>query len=271
MLVHKSTGFKEVFEYFENRDPYEELFSKYLQKNDELVSEYISILGVREKDRISQAIRSFSKNEIEYILFHAKKILEGVTEDTFLELIKSRYRRYVFRSLYILWQDNYENEKIRRLFLAAIDNPQTSGYVEEINFDIKTLRDLVVAVNTESRMIDFSRLESLDMKEFLAKHKIHRKTILGIDVLSIFFLFCSADDFIEFGSERLLIAIKRYELANQAKILNNMISKLNKEQMKELSSVIEYLLKKYPHAQGRNSGFWVFISPESAEILKNNF
>lgn len=197
-----------------------------------------------------------------------KNILEGVLEDTIVDIIKLRYRRYMFRVLYVLWQDNYENSKIKRLFLTAIDNPKTSQYVDEINFDMKSLRELVVAVETQSKMIDFSRRESLYMQEFLSVHKINRKTILGIDGLSIFLLFCSAEDYIEFGNERLLIAIKRYEMANQAKILNNMITKFDKQQREDFSDVIGYLLNKYPYEQGRNSGFWVFISPESAEILK---
>jgi len=269
MLNAKSVNFKIVFDFFEDDNPYEDIFSLYLLRDMSNIPEFISILGTEDINKRVRNIWSLTKREIEYILYNVENILEGVLEETLIELINLRYRRYIFRILYIIWQENYENPKIKRLFLAAIDNPKTLHYLDEIKFSLKNLRELVLAVNTESRMIDFSRQESLYMKEFLDSHNIQLKSILGIDVLSIFFLFCSAQDFMNFGAERLLIAIKRYEMANQAKILNNMAKKLNAQQRLELSPIIKYLLNKYPDPEGKNSGFWIFISPESTEILRN--
>ena len=233
MINSKSVDFKRVFDFFQEDNPYEDVFSSYLSRDKTNVPEFISILGIEDKDIRQERIRALTKKEIEYILYNMQNILDGVLEERLTELINLRYRRYMFRILYVLWQDNYENPKIKRLFLIAIYTPNTSDYLDEIS--------------------------------------INRKTIFGIDFLSIFFLFCSAKDLMEFGNERLLIAIKRYEMANQAKILNNMIKKLNKKQRIELSEVISYLLKKYPGKDGRNSSFWTFVSPESIEILNNEF
>ena len=95
----KPVSFERVFEYFDTQDPYDEVFSNYLENDKTNVSEYISMLGIKDKEKIEDAIRSFSKDEIEYILYHAKNILEGVLEDTLIDLIRLRYRRYMFRAL----------------------------------------------------------------------------------------------------------------------------------------------------------------------------
>jgi len=221
---------------------------------------------------LKNAIFSLTKKQISAILWQLPTLLEIFNENKILPIIRMRYRKYVFRILYLLWQDYYDKPKFRNLFLYVVNNPKTAEYVKEVNFSAETLRSIALSSQAENKFIELARTEQLDMREFLSFHKINRDSVIAIDAMSVFFLFCSGQDYIEFGSERLIIALMRFETKNQAKILNNMLRKLNREERLALKDVFQYFIYKYSlRGTEKIHEFWLLIQPELLETMQEEF
>lgn len=272
-LLESSYGeLRKVFDYLNSNNPYTEIQTLYFQRKGFDNAYYYDILEIVDDEKRNEKIRALSKTQLVNMFVSLNQFLNFASKEKIESIIELRYRRYLFRILYILWQDNYDNALFKNLFLFTLEQPKTMAYVSEINFSIEKIRELVTASNTESKMIEFSRLEKQDMRNFLDFHRIARKSILGIDMLSIFFLFCSGDDYLDFGSERLVIALTRFDTVNRAKILNNMVKKLNKEQRMVLQDTFTYFMDKYVKAQKRhNESFWDVVLPEVKEIFMDEF
>ncbi len=101
---------------------------------------------------------------------------------------------------------------------------------------------------------------------------IDRNSILAIDVMSIFFLFCSAKDYSSFGSERLIIALVRISMNNQAKVLNNILRKLSDEERILHKDVLQYFIYQYKYPVTASvHDFWKLIHPDALEIMQEEF
>jgi len=273
-LKYELGSFKEVFEYLDNRKYYDELSNWVLSDRRVGVDKSLSLIKEPDNEKFTKAVLSFTITEYQSFIINIIENIDSVYDGRILNSILLRYKRHVFRLIYVLWQNNYDNKSFIKIFIKVLENSKSEKYVLETGFDIKTLKKIITSKRFDQSMIERARLEGLDMSEFLTSHKIHRKSLISIDLLSIFLLFCNARDYLDFGTERLLVAVNRYEMLNQAKTLNNMLKKLDAEQRKELEDVILHLLNKYPYIsdlEENNLGFWDYISPESVEILKKDF
>jgi hypothetical protein len=232
----------------------------------------LHLFHIEDEKTLEDAILALTKKQISDVLWQMPTLLEIFSENKFVPIIRTRYRKYMFRILYLLWQDYYDKPKFRNLFLYVVNNPKTAEYVTEVNFSAETLRAIALSNQAESKFVELARVENLDMREFLAFHKINRDSVIAIDVMSVFFLFCSAPDYMEFGSERLIIALMRFETKNQVKMLNNMVRKLDKEGRMALKDVFLYFIYKYsfPSAE-RIHEVWGMVQPETLEIIQDEF
>lgn len=232
----------------------------------------LSLFHMTDEKIRENAIFSLTKKQITDILWQLPMLLEIFSEDRVIPIIRIRYRKYMFRILYLLWQDYYDKVKFRNLFLYVVNNPKTAEYVKEVNFTAETLRSIALSNQTDSKFIELARVEKLDMREFLSTHRINRDSVLAIDVMSVFFLFCSGQEYLEFGSERLIIALMRFEMKNQAKVLNNMVRKLNREERMELKDVFYYFLYRYDRpVAAKTHEFWGLIQTEVMETVQEEF
>lgn len=236
------------------------------------ISHYYFIFQIADENALENAILSLTKTQIEVILCELPKLLEIFHETRITLIFRMRYRKYMFRILYLLWQDYYDRERFHNLFLYVLNHPKSVNYVKEVNFSVETLRSLVLAKQVENKFVEIARSEKLDMREFLSFHKINRDSIIAIDVMGIFFLFCSAEEYIEIGSERVIIALMRSDMKNQAKILSNMIQKLSSEDRIILKDVFRYFYYKY-NAPGVeiNHEFWKILPSNILEAVQDEF
>lgn len=236
------------------------------------VANYYFLFQIADEKVLENAILSLTKTQVEVILCELPKLLEIFSESRITPIFRVRYRKYMFRILYLLWQDHYDNERFHNLFLYVLNHPKSAEYVKEVNFSVETLRSLVFAKEVESKFVEIARSEQRDMREFLTYHNINRDSIIAIDVMGIFFLFCSAQEYLEIGSERVIIALMRADMKNQAKILSNMIKKLSPEDRIELKDVFHYFYYKY-NAPGAeiNHEFWNMLSPNVLESVQDEF
>lgn len=232
----------------------------------------LHLFHVEDENVLEDEILSLTKKQITDILWQLPTLLEIFSENKIIPIIRTRYRKYVFRILYLLWQDYYDKPKFRNLFLYVVNNPKTADYVREVNFSAETLRAIALSNQAENKFIELARTENLDMREFLSFHKINRDSVIAIDSMSMFFLFCSAEDYMEFGSERLIIALMRFETKNQAKMLNNMVRKLDKEGRMALKEVFLYFIYRYSFpATEKTHEFWGLVQPETLQIVQEEF
>ena len=236
------------------------------------ISDCLYLFHMTDEAILKNAIFSLTKKQISDILWQLPALLEIFNESRIIPIIRMRYRKYMFRILYLLWQDYYDKTKFRNLFLYVVNNPKTAEYVKEVNFSAETLRSIVLSNQAENKFVELARLEQLDMREFLSYHKINRDSVIAIDAMSVFFLFCSGPDYFEFGSERLIIALMRFDMRNQAKVLNNMVRKLNKEERLLLRDVFEYFIYKYNFpVTVKTHEFWSLVQPESLAAVQEEF
>lgn len=236
------------------------------------IASCLYLFHMTDEKILENAILSLTKKQISDILWQLPTLLEIFSENRVIPIIRIRYRKYMFRIFYLLWQDYYDKPKFRNLFLYVVNNPKTAEYVREVNFSAEALRSIALSNQAESKFVELARTENLDMREFLSIHKINRDSVIAIDVMSVFFLFCSGKEYIEFGSERLIIVLMRFEMKNQAKVLNNMVRKLNKEERMALKDVFYYFLYKYnlPDTEKIHE-FWNLIQPECLVIIQEEF
>lgn len=260
----------DVINMFENTKSYYDIH-KYLKSSNNVdITKYMFLLNQSDENTNMQIIKSLSRKQIEEVLFDLPRLLEIFSETRITPLFKYRYRRYMFRILYLLWQDYYDKTKYHNLFLYVLNHPKSQEYVKEVNFTVDQLRSLVLSKQVENKLLEMARTENLEMRVFLSKHQINRDSVIAIDAIGIFFLFCSADDYLEIGSERLIIALMRSEIRNQAKIFNNMMKKLTKEELLKLKEVLLYFEYKYDNTiTGKVQEFWNLISQETREIYED--
>ena len=243
-----------------------------LKDGDFDIAQCLYMFHMTDEKIRENAILSLTKKQISDILWQLPMLLEIFSEDRVIPIIRIRYRKYMFRILYLLWQDYYDKPKFRTLFLYVVNNPKTVEYVKEVDFSAETLRSIALSNQADSKFVELARTEELDMREFLSKHKINRDSVIAIDVMSVFFLFCSGQEYLEFGSERLIIVLMRFEMKNQAKVLNNMVRKLDKEERMKLKEVFYYFLYKYDRpAAGNPHEFWHLIQSETLETVLEEF
>ncbi len=235
-------------------------------------SEYLYLFRQPDEKALKDAILSLTRRQIETFLSQLPAFLEVYSEEKIFPIIRYRYRKYMFRILYLFWQDYYDKAKAQRLFLYVLNHPKTSEYVGEVHFSAETLRSLALSNQPENLFLELARSEGLDMREFLEYHRINRDSVIAIDATGVFFLFCSGSDYLEFGAERMIIAIMRFEMRNQAKVLNNMVKKLTKERRVLLKDVFHYFVYKYdsPAARDRHE-FWSLVRPETMETVQQEF
>ncbi|MHB1454464.1 MAG: hypothetical protein ACYCYM_10995 [Saccharofermentanales bacterium] len=236
------------------------------------ISDYLYLFTIPDEKRAKEAFRSLTKRQVEGVLFGASKIADIFGAGKLVPLFQARYRLYMFRIVYLLWQDLYDISKYREFFLSVFRHPKTAGYADEVHFTADTLIELAASHRIENKLSDLARQEKLDMREFLAFHKINRESVLGIDLMSIFFLFCTAGDYLEFGPDRLIIASTRLDMKNQAKMLNNMIRVLSKEERSELTAVIGHFIGKYENtSSGIVHEFWGNVYPAVRATIQEEF
>jgi hypothetical protein len=260
-----------VFDYLNKKASYEPIYAR-VRAADPNIESFVDNLRNKDESLRDEWIKGLARNEIETILMGLLQFFDSHTAATVIPLIRMRYRRYVFRIIYVLWQDYYDKSEFRNLFLYALNHPKSVRYAAETRFTTDQLRSIALSSSVDRMLIELARKENRNMPEFLAYHKIRRDSVLAIDVASIVFLFCSAEEYLEFGSERLLIAIMRLETANRAKILNNMVKKLNPEQRKELKEVFIYFLYTYfDKDKSPKDYFWNYIIPEVRETVWDEF
>ncbi len=233
---------------------------------------YMLIFGNADESIQRERLLSLSKKQLEELLYEIPKLIEIFSETKLTPIIKLRYRKYVFRILYLLWQDYYDKPRFSNLFLYVLNHPKSQNYVQEVNFTVETLRGLVLARQIENKFMEQARFEQMDLREFLNYHKISRESVIAMDVMGIFFLFCSAQEYIEIGSERLIIVLMRSNIKNQAKILNNILRKLSSEETILLKDVFYFFKYKYssPAADAPHE-FWTLTSSNTKEEILNIF
>jgi len=271
-IIETNNFLSAVSEYYDNLDYYSEVIDKMQNQEEFRITENNFLFKNNADKQVEKYILRLTKNQIEAIVYGLPKIIDIFTMDKITPLIKLRYRKYMFRIIYVLWQDNYDKIKFRNFFLYVVNNPKTVNYVDEIKFTIDQLRTMALTNQMENKLVEFARSEKLDMAEFLKKHKIRRDSVLAIDVMSIFFLFCTANDYLEFGNERLIIAIMRCDINNQAKILNNMVKKTDAEQRNKLTDVFQFFIHRYVYSVSEsNKNFWDLIMPDVKETVYNEF
>ncbi|MHB8962683.1 MAG: hypothetical protein ACYC5K_05970 [Saccharofermentanales bacterium] len=264
--------FKETIEALSSGGTYYTIREITERKNEFDISDYMNLFTIPDGKRAREAFLALTKKEVEGILFGIPKIVEVFGASRVIPFIRARYRKYVFRIIYLLWQDYYDNVKFRELFLYVFKHPQTASYTDEVRFSSGTLAELASSPHIENRLSELARKEQLDMREFLARHRISRESVLGIDVMSIFFLFCSGSDYLEFGNERLIIAAERFDVKNQAKMLNNMMNVLAKEEQEVLADVVKYFIAKYgSSASGIVHEFWSHVYPAVRATIQEEY
>ncbi len=218
------------------------------------------------------AFRALTRQQVEEVLFGIPKIIEIYGARKLIPLFRARYRSFMFHILYVFWQDYYDMGNYRELFLTVFKHPKTALFSEEVGFSPETLIELTTRPRAEARLAEMARDEGRDMREFLEAHRISRESAIGVDAMSIFFLFCTAEDYLDFGVDRLILAAERFDIKNQAKMLNNMMRVLTKEERDGLSDVFRHFIGRYPAAaSGTLHEFWSSVFVKNRETLQEEY
>ena len=264
--------FRDAIEKIANSEKYYDIHHKMDNSEQFDIADFYFIFEINDEEEFGNAVFSLTKGEIEAILYNLPKLLVKFNENRITPLFKLRYRKYMFRILYLLWQDNYGKTRFRNLFLYVLNLPESGFYVEEIKFSAETLISIVKDEDIETRFAGLARSEKVSMREFLDLHKIRKDSIIAIEVLSIFYLFCSSKDYIDIGSERLIIALMNAEMKNQAKILINMVKNLSVEDRLILNDVFQYFYYKYYYTGRKiNDEFWNLVPSDIFKTVQEEF
>ncbi|MHB1483951.1 MAG: hypothetical protein ACYCYI_04750 [Saccharofermentanales bacterium] len=253
-------------------DFYYEINQKVKQADQIDPESFYYLFEIQDDEAFKAAIFSLSKSDIEMIMYLIPKLMTKFNESRISALFKIRYRKFMFRILYIHWQDNYEKTRFRNLFLYVLNLPKSEFYVDEVHFSIETLITLAKSKDKETKFAELARSARLSMREFLDLHKIRRDSLIAIEVMSIFFLFCNSQDYIDLGSDRLIIALKNAEMRNQAKILINMVKTLSVDERIILKDAFQYFNLMYYNTGGQiNDEFWNLIPEHVFKIALEEF
>lgn len=234
------------------------------------ITSFLFLFSMEDNQKYRDAVMSMTRREMENFLFGIPKLIEIYGSKRIIPIFQVRYRSFMFRIVFLLWQDFYDKKAFRDLFLFVFSHPKTGEYAKEVNFTAQNLKALVKAEHIDSTFSEMARNEKRDMREFLAFHKIQRESVIAIDAMSIFFLFCSSKDYLDFGSERLIIALHRFDIPNQAKILNNMMRVMTQEERTRLTDVFLYFLCRFTGDKNDpDPEFWGYVAPEIRELLRD--
>ncbi len=213
-----------------------------------------------DKEKFREAVAGLTRAQVTDILLHLPELLGFVEESKVISFISLRYRRYMFRMIYMLWQDNFEFPPFRNVMLFILGHPKTPEYIKEIGFTAEELRSVVLSDNNHKRLVELSLDHGISVREFLLERKISLTSYLAVDVLGVFFLFCSGDDCLVFGTKKIIWALERFDLRNRAKVINNIYSKLTPEQRRNMPELLQFIISQHgiPDPQDKD-GFWSMI------------
>ncbi len=218
------------------------------------------LLEFSDDAEFKEIVEGLTKGQMMEILMYLPDLMKVLGEEKIKYLIKRRYRRYVFRAIYLMWQDNFEANDFRNLMLYVLNIPKTALYLEEIGFTVDELRGVVLADSMLTKFVEMSMDLGISVREFLGRRKIGLTSYLAMDAMCVFFLFCSGEDCMAFGSTKLIWALDRFDTLNQAKVINNFYSKLPAEKRREMPELIRYVIAKHgmPDLRYQNE-FWSLI------------
>lgn len=216
----------------------------------------------QENEKFREHVASMTRREVTDVLLALPEITGKAPDERILLFLKQRYRRYVFRIVYLIWQDNYDRPGIRDILLYILDHPKTAYYIEETGFSAAELKAIAISDNMETRIAGMARNQGVSVREFLSGHRISLTSYLAVDVMSVFLLFCSGEDCLALGSDKLIRAMSRFDILNQAKVINNLYTKLQSNVGKELPELVKYIVDKHGlpdiNAPDRND-FWSLV------------
>ncbi len=157
------------------------------------------------------------------------------------ELLALRWQGRLFRRLYLVWQEQYQNKRFCDLLADQLENrgdfddTACCGYSHgefcAIARSEKPLEALMVHV----------RRGELSLLDYLDTHRIRRSSRLALDSMSIFYLFCDYRDYREIGADRLTRLLPRFPRSAQRRILKNMLARIPADGLADFAPALDYL------------------------------
>lgn len=190
-------------------------------------------------------IFSLTKYELESFISCLPEYMGLDQEADIFDMLSLRYRRYVFRRMYFLWQDNYLNPYFCSLFARLLDHEKSLQYAKECGYKPLELKNIIISPNAGRAVLDAAQKDQYGLIEYLNVHYIHKGSHIALDAMSVFYLFCSEKDYIEIGDLRLSLVIERFAKRAQLRILKNMIVKISKTSLDQFPATLLYFIKKY--------------------------
>jgi len=221
-------------------------------------------------------VYSLSKAELEALIGFLSGYLSKNPDAEIFDFLYSRYRRYVFRRMYLTWQDNYRNRAFCTLFANLLDHPKSPKYTDECGFKPAELKGIVLSDNASQTVMAEGMRSENGLIGYLNAHLISKCSHLALDTMSIFFLYCSEKDYIEIGDPRLSSVVCRYPERFQLRILKNMLNKISEDNIDKFKSTLHFFIEKFylpSNAESRELssalGDSIYVFRSLAEILVN--
>jgi hypothetical protein len=161
------------------------------QKNTVFLDKY----AISSRDEKSAMAYSLTKNEMEALIeFLPNYLLKNASAEV-ADIFLARYRRYVFRRMFVVWQDYYHNKAFCRIFAALLEHDDSGRFTQECVFTPEELKKIVLSENVPSYVIDEAKNSPYGLIGYFSVHNFYKGCRLALDCMSVFFLFCSEKDY----------------------------------------------------------------------------
>ncbi len=228
---------------------------------------------IKKYDEADEAQRnhlafSMTKPELLDIIAALPAYVAVHPESEAAKLLMTRYRKYVFRQLYITWQDHYRNQPFCRIFATLLDSVKSQRYSDECGFIPQTLKEIVLSDNPIGELSGHIRFENLSLFGFFDVHYILKNSQLALDSMSIFYLFCSSKDYFEIGDQRLAALLQRFSERYLVKILKNLLDKISPESLRQFpNTMMSFPKELILSSQGQSGTAWSALSESSMALF----